>query len=254
MALTGTTVLAAGIAVWAWLKPEVARPVARFALTFPKGQEVATDQPGVHLALSPDGTRLVYMGSGTSGQPQLFLRPLDQINATPLSVSERGSNPTFSPDGQSVVFSAPVGILKVVSLAGGPPIVLTDSAVPAVQASWGPEGWVYYVRSTGLWRVRASGGPSQPVGIQDSTATNPYRWVDVLPNGKGAVLTQWRGNVNTAGIGVLDFGTGTGHTLLPGACAQYVPFGHVIRALADVALVPAPFDQNGLPITGPGTY
>jgi serine/threonine-protein kinase len=251
--LMGATALAAIIALWGWLRPERTRPVARFALTFPKGQEVATDQPGVHLALSPDGTRLVYMGSGTSGQPQLFLRPLDQINATPLSVSERGSNPTFSPDGQSVVFSAPVGILKVVSLAGGPPIVLTDSAVPAVQASWGPDGWVYYARSTGLWRVRASGGPSQPVGIQDSTAPDRYRWVDVLPNGKGAVLTQWRGNVNTAGIGVLDFRTGRVRTLLPGAYARYVPSGHVIVALADGGLVAAPFDQDRLAITGPAT-
>ena len=253
VALAGTTALAAGIALWAWLKPEAARPVVRFAVSFPKGQEISADPVGVSFALSPDGTRLVYVGWGTSGQPQLFLRSLDQINAVPLPVSERVLNPTFSPDGQSVVFSAPVGILKVISLAGGPPIVLTDSAIPALQASWGPDGWVYYVRSTGLWRVRASGGPSQPVGIQDSTSLDRYRWVDVLPNGRGAVLTEWRGNVNDADIGVLDFRTGTVRTLLRGAYARYVRSGYVIVALADGGLLAAPFDQNRLAITGPAT-
>jgi len=253
LALAGVTTLAGGIALWGWLRPEAARPVVRFAVSFPKGQEIPTDGVGVSFALSPDGTRLVYVGLGTSGQPQLFLRPLDQINATPLSVSERGSNPTFSPDGQSVLFSAPVGILKVVSLAGGPPIVLTDSAVPAVQASWGPDGWVYYARSTGLWRVRASGGPSQPVGTQDSASLIRYRWVDVLPNGRGAVLTEWHGNVNDADIGVMDFRAGTVRTLLRGAYARYLRSGHLIIARADGGLIAAPFDQDRLAITGPAT-
>jgi len=253
LVLAGVTTLAGVIALWGWLRPEAARPVVRFLVSFPKEQEVDADLLGVSFALSPDGTRLVYVGSESSGQPKLFLRSLDQINAAPLPVSERVMNPTFSPDGQSVVFSAPIGILKVVSLAGGPPIVLTDSAIPAVQASWGQDGWVYYGRSTGLWRVPASGGPSQPVGIQDSTSLARYRWVDVLPNGRGAVLTEWRGNVNDADIGVMDFRTGTVRTLLRGAYARYVQSGYVIVAHADGGLVAAPFDQDRLAITGPAT-
>jgi len=253
LALAGATTLAAGIALWGWLRPEEARPVLRFAVSFPKGQEISTGVVGVSFAVSPDGTRLVYTGSGTGGQPQLLLRSLDQINAAPLPISERVINPTFSPDGQSVVFSAPVGILKVVSLAGGPPIVLTDSAVPAVQASWGSDGWVYYGRATGLWRVRASGGPSQPVGMQDSTSLGQYRWVDALPNGRGAVLTEWHGNVNEADIGVMDFRTGTVRTLLRGAYSRYLRSGHLIIVRADGVLVAAPFDQDRLAITGPAT-
>jgi len=60
------------------------------------------------------------------------------------------------------------------------------------------------------------------------------------------VLTEWRGNVNDADIGVMDFRTGTVRTLLRGAYARYVQSGYVIVAHADGGLVAAPFDQDRL--------
>jgi len=125
------------------LKPEAARPVVRFLVSFPKEQEVDADLLGVSFA---PVTRRHAVGICRIGVERTakalppFARP-DQ-RRTAAASAKRVMNPTFSPDGQSVVFSAPIGILKVVSLAGGPPIVLTDSAIPAVQASWGQDGWV----------------------------------------------------------------------------------------------------------------
>ena len=56
------------------------------------------------VVISPDGTRLVYVGTISGGPPRLLTRRLDQPNATELAGTEGAVNPFFSPDGQWVAF------------------------------------------------------------------------------------------------------------------------------------------------------
>ena len=51
------------------------------------------------LAISPDGTLVVYQSAGESGQ-QLNLRPIDQLVGAPLRGTDGGDGPFFSPDGE----------------------------------------------------------------------------------------------------------------------------------------------------------
>src|SRR6266516_223174 len=60
--------LAAGLALWVGLRPRPApsgRPVARFTLALPSSAPPAEAGPSV--ALSPDGSRIVYVSSGATG-------------------------------------------------------------------------------------------------------------------------------------------------------------------------------------------
>src|SRR5882672_9119841 len=137
-ALAVAVVAATALAVWGWLRPQPSPQVARFALTTPEGQEIV-DQYGTSTALSPDGTRLVYVGPGEGG-PQLWLRPLDQVRGNPLPGTQRAISPAFSRDGQSIGFMVGqfgAAQVKVVSVSGGPPVTLADSASGV---SWGPDG------------------------------------------------------------------------------------------------------------------
>src|SRR5213594_2356355 len=71
--------LATGLALWVSLRarPEPpARPVARFTLVLPPSAPLA--EAGPTVALSPDGSRIVYVSSGATGN-QLFSRKLDQL-------------------------------------------------------------------------------------------------------------------------------------------------------------------------------
>ena len=251
--LAAAVVAATALAVWGWLRPQPPPPVARFALTTPEGQELV-DQYGTTIALSPDGSRLVYVGPGESG-PQLWLRSLDQVSGNPLPGTQRAIAPAFSRDGQSVAFmvgSLGAAQVKVVSVSGGPAVTLADSAAGV---SWGPDAWLYFTRGSRLWRVRSSGGPTEPITPLDTARKELMllRYPQVLPNGKGVVLTIWHGTLSNAEIAVVDVRSGAGTALVRGTSARYASSGHILYTRADGALVAAPFDQSRLALTGPGT-
>ncbi len=71
------------------------------------------------LAVSLDGRRLVYVGTA-GGQPQLFVRALDQLEPTPLRGPTSPRTPFLSPDGAWVGFFEGQQTLKKVAITGGP--------------------------------------------------------------------------------------------------------------------------------------
>src|SRR2546425_6034650 len=120
--------------------PVVPHPISRFEITLPAGQRLAgPDQPVV--ALSPDGKTLVYAASA-EGTQQLYLRPMDRIEAKPIPGTQEATTPFFSPDGQWVGFFAG-GKLQKVSIRGGPPVTLSKGAVTG-GASWGNQRMIAF--------------------------------------------------------------------------------------------------------------
>ena len=78
--------------------PEPSRPVTRFRITLPATQRL-TPASRLGLALSPDGSMLVYVANN-----QLYLRFMDRQDPQPLRGTENAKSPFFSPDGQWVGF------------------------------------------------------------------------------------------------------------------------------------------------------
>src|SRR5262249_30088735 len=116
-ALAGVLTAALCALLWVWLgTPAAARPpVMRWCVGLP--------QAGVaYLGLSRDGTRLVYGDGGTS---PLFLRMVNQLESRPLTGTEGGRGPAFSPNGQWIAYTVG-GTLKKVPVTGGAPITLHD--------------------------------------------------------------------------------------------------------------------------------
>ena len=63
-------------------RPAPSLPLARFTITLPTDQQFSS--PGRHLvALSPDGTRIVYIANN-----RLYLRAMDQLEAVPIRGTE----------------------------------------------------------------------------------------------------------------------------------------------------------------------
>src|SRR4029077_2040641 len=93
-----------GLAIWN-LKPtpRVPRPVSRFTITLPPGQQLSVPENGPAVALSPDGTHLAYVAREGLTQ-QVYLRAMDSLEARPIPDTEGpvgGTNivePFFSPD------------------------------------------------------------------------------------------------------------------------------------------------------------
>jgi hypothetical protein len=91
---------------------------------------LVTDQ-GTAAVLSPDGTVLAFVAQKSAGgNSQLYIRRLEQLQATALPGTDAARNPFFSPDGQSIAFFAG-GKLKKISVNGG-------DAVTVLAAAHGP--------------------------------------------------------------------------------------------------------------------
>jgi eukaryotic-like serine/threonine-protein kinase len=227
------------------------RPIAR-VLTLPPADRLALRNTPA-LALSPDGTRLVYVAN-RGGSTQLYLRPLDRFEETPIPGTEGAESPFFSPDGQSIGFFAQEK-LKRISFSGGAPLTLCG-AVLNRGGSWGPDGTIVFTpaaATSGLFKVSAAGGTPKPLTVPDRKKGDlSHRWPEILPDGKALLFTIWSGgSFDNARIAVLSLETGQQRVLVEGGTfARYVLSGHLVFARAD-GLVAVPFDLKRLEVTGP---
>jgi len=84
-----------------------------FRMMYPDGQPEKIADRAFWPRISPDSTKLVYVSlDPVSGRNELFLANADGSNAQPVAISgpwipEIVDAPIFSPDGQSILFSAP---------------------------------------------------------------------------------------------------------------------------------------------------
>jgi serine/threonine protein kinase len=244
---------AVGIGVL-YLKPTSpsARQVSRFTITLPVGDQLAELQNLV-IAVSPDGSRLVYVASH-DGVPQLYLRSMDSLQASPLPGTENATAPFFSPDGQWIGFFAD-GNLKKISAAGGATVTLTASRGGFLSAAWGPDGTILVnglPLGLGITQIPDSGGsPKEVTTVNSKKGEIAHRLPMFLPGGKALLFLATTGTPNSSNMQIeaAQIGSGVRRTLGAGGSPAYAPSGHLIFAQAGV-LMAAPFDAGRMEITG----
>jgi serine/threonine protein kinase/Tol biopolymer transport system component len=142
------------------------------------------------LALSPDGRKLAFIGIGPDGQPRVWLRSLETLEARPLDGTEGADGwPFWSPDSRFVAFPTLSNKLEKIEAAGGSAVMLCDLG-EGVAASWGGGAWnrddeIVFGSSAGLLRVPASGGTPSPVTTGGIAVAPSF-----LPDGRH--FTYWR--------------------------------------------------------------
>ena len=230
----------AGVAAWT-LKPSPPRPVSRLAITLPPGDQLAgLDLPV--LALSPDGSRLVYVATRGGHVQQLYLRAMDNVDAKPIADTQGATTPFFSPDGQWVGFFAG-GRLKKIALSGGKALPLGDANSPR-GASWG-RGVIVFgpTNASGLLQVSEGGGTSDSLShVEQGGAAQ--KWPELLPGGNAVLFTS----LGRVGVQVMATGERRDLALL-GTSPRYVPSGHLVYADRG-SLMAVPFDRQRLEVTG----
>jgi len=207
------------------------------------------------MALSPDGTRIVFVSQDQDGVPRFFHRRLDQPNAVVLPGTEGGKQPFFSPDGQWVGFFA-AGKLKKTRINGGEPVSLCD-APSGRGASWGQDGNIIAALSPGVGLSQVPSGGGNPVSLTElGPGEACHRWPYVLPGGKFVLFTVSRviNNFEEADIALLTLQGRGRRTLLEhaGMYPRYLPSGHLVYVTKG-SLFAAPFDLKRFQITGAAT-
>jgi Tol biopolymer transport system component len=200
------------------------------------------------FAISPNG-RAVVIAAVVNGKRQLWLRPMDALQAQPLPNTEDATYPFWSPDSSRIGFFAQ-GSLKKIAVSGGLPEALCT--VPDARGgSWGRTDVILFGSSLGgrvlIQRVPASGGTPSVVGGTNSDYTNPT----FLPDGDHFLFVNRSREGSGIYVSALD-GKETRRILPDVSAAVYAPplharggGGHLLF-IRDNALMVQPFDDGSL--------
>ena len=250
--------VAAGTLVWFLTRPS-APQVSRLAIPVPANQAIKVDS-GVNLAISPDGSTVVYAGRDEDGGTQLYVRPIAELETTPLL--EPGVNPSepfFSPDGEWVAFlagNAPYNLMKV-SIHGGPPTMISELPLLSMGMSWGPYDRIIFAGGgRGLWSVPANGGDPELLTSPDVGAGERWHsWPEILPDGRTVLFTIGAGAPDhpvDSQIAVFSLDSGETKPLLTAAShPHFIPTGYIVYVASGV-LRAVRFDIDRLEVVGEG--
>jgi serine/threonine protein kinase/Tol biopolymer transport system component len=231
----------------------VGQSVRRSELNLPPGVEIYTGS-GQGVAISPDGTRLAFIGV-VGAIRQIYVRRLDQFEATPLRGTANVTACFFSPDGSSLGFLVVGTGLKRISLGDELVVPLTADVDTGHGAAWGPDDRITFSRAGALWQLAASGGvASQVTRLDTEKGELSHAWPAVVAAGKVILFSVTTGSSRAAThIEALTVSTGRRQVLIdPGTRPLFAPTGHLIFFRNDAALAAA-FDVDRLAVTGPFT-
>ncbi len=237
-----------------WPKPVVLQPLVKLDVKVASGDELIVDRDndGEIAILSPDGQRLVYVGSSPTMR-RLYVKSLDSLDSQPIPGTEGGSQPFFSPDGKSIGFVAN-GVLMRTQLTGGTPVPIVNAAAMR-GATWGSDNSVVYTAemTTGLSRVSASGG-SPAVLTKVTGDERTHRWPSFLPGGQAVLFMcqMGSGSYESGTIEAVRLDNGERKVLVRGGTfPRYVESGHLLYVKQD-AVYAVPFDPERLEVHGEG--
>ena len=253
--LTGILALACAVALWGLRKKDAVLPGPHLhaSIGFPEGWAMIGDST---LAFSRDGRRLAFVLKRDS-VAQLHVRPIGQLQATPVPGTDNAYYPMFSPDGEWVAFFSG-GKLKKVALAGGTPVSVCD-APHGRGGYWGPDGMIIFSPSydTPLYRVPAAGGTAEKLtSLDQEQGEGSHRWPELLPDGETILYTvaaNGTPSFEDARIVAQSIKTGARRTLVEGGSyPRFLASGHVLYA-RNRELIALPLDPSSLQPRGKPT-
>jgi serine/threonine-protein kinase len=242
--------LLVGAGVWWTMRPVPLRVVrSEFATQAPA--LLSPTQTDRDIAITPDGTRIVYVGNNGT---QLFVRPIDQLDAIPLGPPGVPRGIFISPDGEWVGYFDVANTMKKVAITGGPAITLTVANGLPRGATWISDDTIVFgtsERGTGLQRVSANGGDAIALTKPGDLRTVDHYWPKFLPGREAMLFTMMSSDEPDASqIAVLDLRTGVSKVVLRGGSdAHYVSSGHLVYGFGGT-LRAVPFDLETLEVVG----
>jgi len=227
----------------------------RAVLPLPEGVQVRWGaQP--NLAISPDGSTVVFRGRGEKGPQGFFRQRLSGGEAELIPGTQGGFSAFFSPDGEWLGFTT-ISELKKVALSGGQPIRVAELPPVSQGATWMSDGSIVVARSSnnGLYRVSAAGGRLERfVPLDAARGEHALNWPQELPGGRGILVTIVRGedfqDLSSAEAAVVELPSGRRRVLIERSTfARFVPPGWLVFVRGG-AVFAARLDPRSLRVEG----
>jgi len=230
-------------------RPEPERSVSRSLIRAPEHMIFASGSGGAsgggHIAVSPDGLRLTFVATDSSGTSRLFVRPLSSTVPLPLPGTEGAYYPFWSANSQFIGFFAS-GKLRRIDASGGPPLTICDASTGR-GGSWNQEDIIVFTPTPNdpLYKVPAAGGIPEAVTVLDTVrheSTHRFPWF--LPDGRHFLYfarISSGSDEDAAFVGSLD-GTVRKQLFLTHSNVAYAS-GHLLF-IREQALMAQPFNPD----------
>jgi Tol biopolymer transport system component len=246
------TVVAAAVTVIHVSESPPAAPLTQFEV-FPPEKVAFSGWIGV----SPDGRNLGFIAAGADGEPHVWVRPIDSLQAR-LLTGTSGATFFWSPDSRYVAFQS-AGKLKKIDVLGGPPQTLCDGEGILVGGSWNADGVILLGNNGPILRVSA-GGATSPVtkvenGRDEVNHTDPI----FLPDGRHFLYLRRSRRAENIGIYVGSIDLKPEQQSLKRIQAADFSFGYApprngsparLLFLRDESLMAQAFDERRFEVTG----
>jgi serine/threonine protein kinase/sugar lactone lactonase YvrE len=258
-AITAVAGIAAGIFSVAYFNRPAAPASATATVTIktmippPDGTAFDFDVTAAPPVISPNGRFVAFGARSVGGKNQIWVRPLDSLEARPVAGTEGASFPFWSPDSQSLgYYSAGRGRLERIDLfgassgeqsgalsVGAPQVIAKASYVRG--ANWAADGTVLYDSSDeggGIWEASISSGTPKRL-ITGDFPKAPW----MLPDGKYFVYRS-AGKIRVAAR------DGSSNEIVTDATSHAVYASGRLLFLRENTLLSQPFDLATRKVTG----
>jgi serine/threonine-protein kinase len=227
--------LGAGAAAWAWQRGRGAEPRRLVPLML----ELPTSEPELgRFAVSPDGASFAFANA-----EGIVVRDAGQRDYRLLAGTLGGESPSFSPDGEWIVFQTN-GHLRKIAVAGGSALALVSGdSLLAGRVTWGDDGSIVFESGNRLYLIPPGGGtPRLLKGARFGAEPR------VMPDGRGVLyVDEQRGSK----LMYYDIALDTAFTILEEAVeGQYVPTGHIVYGHPSGGLFAVRFDPKRHAVSG----
>ena len=223
--------------------------VRRFALPALPGTTLIED--GAESAISPDGRMVAFCAADSTGNAQLYLRPLEALTPRLIPGTVSASHPFWSADSRWIGFFAD-GKLKKVSVPGNNVETLCD-AKNGRGGTWNRDDEIVFSGDGAgpLVKISGSGGELEPATTLDSTRhEGAHRYPQFLPDGKHFLYTSLPGREGKLDICIGSVDSRKSTLLMTAATSPvYVKPGYLIYPRG-TALVAQRFDPGSGKLSG----
>jgi Tol biopolymer transport system component len=239
--------LAAGaLLTWLMVRGPVSRPRATVLSVLPP---IAAPE-ALAPAVSPDGTRVAFVGRDVSGRAQLWLRSLDSASPRLLSGSDGAAYPFWSPDSRYLAFFSD-GSLKVID-PWDQSIRVLAAAPNGRGGAWSRDGVIVFAPEpqSSLYRVSATGGQASAVTRLDTQSGElSHRSPVFLPDGQRFLYRATTGTLDRLLVAGLDSSEPRIVTDALESSVRYAPTGHLLFGREGTLMAQA-FDRRRLTLDG----
>jgi len=250
--VTGAALLAVG-GVIGWSVARGRAPDSGLAMS--SRLSMLASQPGSagttrQIAITPDGSRVVYLATGVGSGLRLMVHRLDQAAPQAIPGGDFAQNIHITPDGKRILFSSFGGPQRSLPLEGGTP-VSGPSTVSTPFLAWDAGGAVWFNDPTTGALLQRRDTLTSPVEAFPRDSASQLRIQQVLPDGRSALVVQLAPGANSGPALTLDLRTGARRQVLdiPVVETRFAA-GYLLYVRPDASLHAVRFDAARLAASG----